>query len=67
LLTYRQWRCLLCLNITAGSVGKGEKMKEIHLDEIKKVKELAKRVLDGRRRSTVLQLIKALENIGIKT
>lgn len=67
LLTYEQWRCLLCLNVTTGSSGKGEKMKKIHLDEIMKVKKLAKRVLDGSRRSTVLQLIKALENVGTAT
>lgn len=61
LLTYEQWRCLLCLNLMAGASGKGKTMKIIHLEEVQKVKELATRVLDGTKQSTVLQLVNILE------
>jgi hypothetical protein len=45
----------------AGASGKGKKMKIIHHDEVEKVKELATRVLDGTKQSTVLQLMRILE------
>jgi hypothetical protein len=66
LFTYEQWKCLLCLNMMTGSSGKGDKMRKIHRDEVAKVMELARRVLDGSKRSTVLQLVKVLENIEKK-
>jgi len=62
LFTYEQWKCLLTLNLMAGASGKGDKMKIIHRDEVEKVKELANRVLDGAKKSTVLRLVSLLED-----
>jgi len=50
------------LNLMAGASGKGDKMKIIHRDEVEKVKELANRVLDGAKKSTVLRLVSLLED-----
>jgi hypothetical protein len=62
LFTYEQWKCLLTLNLMAGASGKGDKMRIIHRVEVDKVKELATRVLDGAKQSTILRLMSLLED-----